>query len=237
MYIQIIIIYVFVVSIFFSFHLFESSWIRLNPVLIWLYPLQFTTQCIAITQNKTKETKPALSHKNIFVYFMQWNLPEKRNVSSSMSDAWLFASYYIHKIWYFHTMQYMYTHRDCVQTSSCNWNCNWVHAKILATNKKNQRRHKLDRVKNGTLFFKIWWTFILQRNCKEIPTSNINCSKSSDNVVYLCFRIICCCCSFVNWNEEQNGWKNVSHNRECIKLFSFHYYRLCVGFILDAHLA
>lgn len=72
---------------FFSFHLFESLWIRLNPVLIWLYPLQFTTQCIAITQNKTKETKPALSHKNIFVYFMQWNLPEKRNVSSSMSDV------------------------------------------------------------------------------------------------------------------------------------------------------
>lgn len=39
------------------------------------------------TQNKTKEAKPALSHKNIFVYFMQWNLPEKRNVSLSMSDA------------------------------------------------------------------------------------------------------------------------------------------------------
>lgn len=52
-----------------------------------------------------------------------------------------------------HTMQYMYTHRDCVQTSSCNWNCNWVHAKILATNKKKPATAQVRPGKKRNSFF------------------------------------------------------------------------------------
>lgn len=53
-----------------------------------------------------------------------------------------------------HTMQYMYTqHIDCVQTSSWNWKCNWVHAKILATNKNNQRWHNVRPGKKRNSFF------------------------------------------------------------------------------------
>lgn len=102
---------------FFSFHLFGLSWIWLNPVLIWLYPLQFTTQCIAITQNKIKQRKRNQLYRiKIFLFILCNGTCPKREMYRCLCRT-LFASYYIHKIWYFqqpyHAVYVYTTHRLC----------------------------------------------------------------------------------------------------------------------------